>query len=148
MERLGGIFGVPTEEILRRSENGTMVDDVELLNHNDATGSGYRLTETQALYRVMTNVLEQLGIVRGGVLVVDTSPDEIANIQSGDIAIARLRTENNVATILRQFIEPSLLITNSSTKNQPIANLRTQDVGIKAVVISSHSTLRKNRVNQ
>lgn len=146
MERLGDVFGVPVEQILQHSETGAVRDDVEPISlGNDAT-SGYRLTETQTLYTVKSNVLDQIGLIIGDILVAETSPDDIANIQSGDIAIARFRHNAQIALVLRQFIEPSLLITNSSSQNAPIINMRTQDVGIRAVIISSHSTLRKDRL--
>lgn len=146
MERLSKIFGVPPEQMLKRSSMTPVSDDVELFTPNGGDFSALRLTESQVLYRVKANVLDQIGIVSGDILVAETTPEEIAAVRTGDIVIARIREDETVQIALRQFIEPSMLITNSSSRDQAIANLRTQDIGLKAIVISSHSTLRRKSV--
>ena len=45
-------------------------------------------------------------------------------------------------TLLRQFVPPRLLITNSSVANQPSIDMDKEDAHIVGVVISIHRDLR------
>jgi transcriptional regulator with XRE-family HTH domain len=145
MERLAKAFDVSAEEIMRKSKVASLTDDAEIYEPDDLDLSSFITGEGHLLYKMITNVLDQIGIVSGDILVVDTDPDEIAAVQSGDVVIARLRDQGESWTLVRQFIEPSLLISNSSSKNEPGINLRSQSAGITGVLLSSHSKFRKKR---
>lgn len=105
-------------------------------------GPSLILGDAQFLYEVNSAVLDQLGLFPGGILVVDMSPVEMSKIATGNVVIAQAYRDKQATTILRQFVEPSLLITNSSGENFPIINLRNQDVVIKGLVVASHQILR------
>lgn len=114
-------------------------------NPTDDALSELKLSPSQFFYEAKSDVLDQIGIAHGSVLIVDASPEAIEGISSGDAVIAQLYDEMRAVTVLRQFIAPSLLITNSSHANSPIINLRTDDAAIKGVVVSSHRLYRPGK---
>lgn len=69
----------------------------------------------------------------------------VAACGTGDVVIAQLYDGMSAMTLLRQFVAPSLLITNSYAPNLPTINTRTDDAAIKGVVVSSHSEFRQMR---
>jgi transcriptional regulator with XRE-family HTH domain len=99
--------------------------------------SAIRLTETQVLCEVTQPVLDQVGIHISAVVVVDHSPDLINNPKSLDILVGKYSYGHNQMMILRQFVAPNLLITNSSSVNYPSINLRDEGVKIVGVVMWS-----------
>jgi len=64
--------------------------------------------------------LENLGIRKGDVRLFDTSDAAVAGVKTGDVVIAQLFDTRELlkgTTILRQYVEPGLLVTNRSTTN-------------------------------
>lgn len=112
-----------------QTQEGTSVPDI-------------KLSDSQFLWEAKSNSLDQIGIVPGVLLVVDISSEEISKLQSEDVVICQLYDDMSATTLMRQYIHPSLLITNSSSENAPTLNLRTDDVAIKGIVISSHAKMR------
>lgn len=147
IERLCKAFSIEPEELLGFDDDKSTVflsDDVEKLTEEQLSNIEIKLKETQFPYRVMSSVLDQLGILPGATLVTDVSQEQMRSIVTGDIVISQLHVDMRRFTLLRQFIEPSILITNSSRENAPILNLRTDDVGIKGIVVAAHNEFRRN----
>jgi transcriptional regulator with XRE-family HTH domain len=140
MKRLGDAFNVQPEQLLGKGE---FSDEATPYTPGPAEVAAFSLTDTQFLYEAKTEALSQIGVVPGDILVADASPEEMAKLSSEDVVIAQVYDGMKAVTILRQYIAPSLLITNSSSQNAASINLRTDDAAIKAVVVSSHSRLRK-----
>ena len=143
LQKLAEIFEVPIYEIIDVSGNtvGSFEEDAEPYvaeNRNERIDLG----NAEFLYTAKTIVLDQIGIVPGTTLVVNMGNDAMEHLQSEDIVLAQLYDGMSAKTVLRQFIAPSLLITNSSSDNQPTINLRNEDAVIKGVVTSWHSHLR------
>lgn len=147
MEKLAEVFGVQVRDLLRPTGNttpGFREDAVPFQPKGDALAE-MKLSPSQFFYEVKSEVLDQIGIAQGSILVVDASPEALDGISSGDAVIAQLYDKMRAVTVLRQFIAPSLLITNSSHANAPIINLRSDDASIKGVVVSSHRLYRPGK---
>lgn len=104
----------------------------------------YRLADNaknRSLYKVQSNVLDELGIRAGDVLLIDVSAQAVEKVKPLAIVIAQLYSQQELldaTTLLRQFVPPSLLVTNSRGDNQSPINMSTTDAHIKGVVISRH----------
>lgn len=140
-ERLASVFGVEPNEMMGFSTQTTpgLAEDAVAyereLQH-------IRLSSTQFPYKVKSQALNQIGVFPDQIVVVDMSVEAMKKLKGNDIVIAQLYSEAGATTILRQFVEPSLLITNSSVENAAIINTRTEDVTIKGIVVSAHSVFR------
>ena len=106
------------------------------------------LGPTEALFQARTDDLDNLNIYSGDVLIVDIGAVAVAAAADLDIVVAQIydATElTKAVTIIRQFIEPSLLITNSSGPNAVPLNMRKADAHIKGVVRARHGPPRPSR---
>jgi DNA-binding XRE family transcriptional regulator len=94
------------------------------------------LDEDQKWYQIKKNYLDQIGYWDGMLVVIDISNEAIRKLEIGGVVIANKHSENGSAeTIVRQFIPPSLLITNSLHTNLQILNLASDDVTIFGIII-------------
>lgn len=145
LQRLSEVFEVPPEEILgiESAPARQLSEDVAQYDQSGQQVRQIRLEEAQFLYEAKTAVLDQIGILPGMILVVDMSPGAVGALRQGDVVVAQAYSDMSAVTILREFIEPSLLITNSSMRNLPIINTRTEDAVVKGVVVSSVSHFRR-----
>jgi len=104
----------------------------------------YRLadsTKARSLYQSQSDVVDELGIHPGDVLLVDLSAVAVAQVKPMAIVIVQLYSSEELlaaTTLLRQFVPPNLLITNSRKTNFPPINMASTDAHIKGVVISRH----------
>jgi transcriptional regulator with XRE-family HTH domain len=73
-----------------------------------------------ATYRVVASALTNLNVQCGATLPIDTSEAAIANVRTGSLVIAEVKSRNggrHLGTVLRQFVAPSLLTTNRPGRN-------------------------------
>ncbi|KAB2918487.1 MAG: helix-turn-helix domain-containing protein [Hyphomicrobiaceae bacterium] len=99
------------------------------------------LKPNQSLIQIKTNVLSELGIFAGYVAVLDTSVEAIRKLKAMDPVVAQLYDKQERAkptTLIRQFIPPRLLITNSRDENYPPINMEVEDARITGVIVSWH----------
>jgi transcriptional regulator with XRE-family HTH domain len=102
-------------------------------------------TRNKYLMQVTTSALERIGIRNGDVVVVDGSAESCKNPP----AMAAVRVQYNYdpkrpsksVNLLRQFVPPSLLITNSGSKNAASIDMETEDAEITGVIVSAHRAL-------
>jgi hypothetical protein len=73
----------------------------------------------QRMFRVLSGVMSELEINENDIVTADPSPDAIANIASGSVVAVEAEnpTTGERILLLRQFIGPYLLITNSQHQN-------------------------------
>lgn len=142
IHRLAKVFEVSPSRIaeLTLGEAKEMIDDVE---EYDGDLPDLRLTTTQRAYLVKSIALDQIGILPEMLLIAETSPALMSTISSGDIAIVNFHEDTGKRVLLRQFVPPSILVSNSSGDNAPVVNLRTHDAGITGVVVSSFQRYRE-----
>jgi DNA-binding Lrp family transcriptional regulator len=90
--------------------------------------------------------LDELGIAPGDIIVVDTDPSTIAGIQTADPVIAELRLDrrgDGAVPVLRQFLEPDLLTTNSRTANALPVNRKDGHVAVRGRVLHHIRAIRR-----
>ena len=95
-------------------------------------------------WRVKSNVLDRMGITRNDVAFVNSSADAVEKLAPLQAVVAQIYDPHDLTkarTILRQFVPPSLLITNSSGSNEMPIDMERADVAIKGVVVSVHRAL-------
>lgn len=137
IKRLSEAFDVLPEAIVEFSLTSPPLysGDAEVY---DELPEELKLKETQTPYIVTSDVLDQIGIYPGMILIVDDSPRRVKNVSSGDIVIAKRNDSPRAPAMLRQFIAPKQLITNSSEHTGHVINLSHDDVAITGVVIAAH----------
>jgi transcriptional regulator with XRE-family HTH domain len=142
IEKFSSVFEVSAAEFLglEPGKFTVLAEDVSPWQGADST---IQLGNSQRLYEVKTSALDQVGIWPGVILVVDVSPAEMTKISTGDAVLAQIHQGSEATMLLRQFIEPSILITNSSVENSRVINLRKEDAVIKGVVVASHQRFRQ-----
>ncbi len=90
------------------------------------------------LFAVETNVLDRIGIAKGDVCVIDDSQAACAAVQPLQAVRVRVHPPENFMTpqsLLRQFVPPRLLITNSAAGNQRSLDMDSDDAHIVGVVV-------------
>jgi transcriptional regulator with XRE-family HTH domain len=147
MERLARIFDVSAAELLGSTSDEAGFQEDVVSHEQELDEPKLALTETQLLYQVKTKALDQLGIMPGALLVVETSKASVTAVEEGVPVIAQLTSGRDAITLLRQYIAPSLLITNSSEDNAPIINLRNEDAGIQGIVVAAHNFFHHKKIS-
>lgn len=80
-----------------------------------------------ALFKMLTNALDQRPrpILQGNILAIDLNEADPAKIAAGKVVLAQLTDSyqgtKNYGTVVRQFIPPNKLVTNSSGINEIIS---------------------------
>jgi transcriptional regulator with XRE-family HTH domain len=152
--KLAGIFEVPLSELLDAEPIGTASVAgraaglaEELVPYIPAPGDPMSafLTPTRDLFRIDSDSLDKIALRRGDIVVVDYSQDAVTSVSPLAAVRVRLHPPDDFmrpVTLLRQFVPPRLLITNSSVANPPPIDMDRQDAHIVGVVISTHRDLR------
>lgn len=107
------------------------------------------LGEKRDLWTVKSNALNAIGIAAGQPIVVNISQDAVDGAASLDPVVVQVIDADNpirAVTLLRQFIEPDLFITNSTDANEPPLSRRERDIRIKGVIENVISVPRPQRV--
>lgn len=91
-------------------------------------------------WMVKSTSLDNLGIEIGSVVIVDISAAAVGALKPLQCVVVQKYAGDKLAavTMLRQFVPPSLLITNSRGPQQPILDLQRDDVAIKGVIVGSY----------
>lgn len=149
MEKLGKAFGLDPIEIIDDRPRAGFAEDVTRYVASDGPPA---LTQQaakagHALYRVTSGALDEIGIFKGDVVEVDEGDEARRNVATGDIVVADVETGpgDTITTVMREFIEPALLITNSRAENAVPINTRTTRTTIIGVVVGSHRQLSRRR---
>jgi SOS-response transcriptional repressor LexA len=71
------------------------------------------------MFKVTSNCLNELGITEGDPIVVETTPLTKSDLKMGDLVVVEVGGDRGEpgALVLRQFLGPNLLVTNSSENN-------------------------------
>lgn len=97
-------------------------------------------------YRIRSSAVESAGIRDGDIVFVDISQAAVDGIKPLQCVIAQVYDRSggpmgSATTVVRQFVPPSLLITNRPGRNE-VMNIETDDVAIKGVIVGTFSRLR------
>lgn len=91
-----------------------------------------------AAFRVLTDALSELGVAPGDILIFDRGREVTAAARAPTIVMAEMAItpgSDVMVILLRQFIEPALLITNARTGNAPSLHLEADPVRITGVLL-------------
>lgn len=64
------------------------------------------------VYRCRTNALAAIGIESDQILTIDTSPDAVSGLVTGDVVLVSIRSGEGQIRLLRQYFEPRAYLTN------------------------------------
>lgn len=90
------------------------------------------------LWKVRSNALDELGIKPGDLILVVVSEQAVHGVQTGDPVVVQVYSDQELTsgvTLLRQFIEPDLLITNSREHNAMPLNRHKHNAHIKGRIL-------------
>lgn len=108
---------------------------------------GIKLGPLESLFQVRDESMAAIGIHKGDLLLVDVSAKAVRGIQTGDTVIAQVYGPGltDAVTIVREYIAPSLLITNPGTGTIEHIDLTAGavDAAIKGVASRRYGALRK-----
>ncbi|MEL6374611.1 MAG: helix-turn-helix domain-containing protein [Pseudomonadota bacterium] len=148
MVKLGRAFGVdPIEIVDDRPRLGLDEGVIPYRAEDGPPALASPPTQTHGRYRVTSDALDEIGILAGDVIEVDESETARDDIQTGDIVVANVMIGpgDTITTVVREFVEPSLLITNARTANAVPINIRSTQASIVGVVVGSHRQINRRR---
>ena len=95
------------------------------------------LKDAQSWYRIRDSRLDEIGIMPGDTVVIDIGKSAMTGVTIGDVVIANLYSADgkSAETIVRQWIPPRLLVTNSRSRNLPPLNLEQDNVSLLGIVV-------------
>ena len=147
LERLSKAFDVHPAEIIDDRPQGAargFVDDVEPHEPEKNDPLFQLITADRKLWIVKTNALSELGIDAGSFLLTSVAPAELQSLRMGDAVVLTYveQASGRTLTLLRQFIEPRLYITNSATDNLTPVNAAASTVEVRARILHRISPIR------
>jgi transcriptional regulator with XRE-family HTH domain len=149
LKKLSEAFDVPMSVLFEdlSGDKASFCSDVALYDGDlESTFPDIRFEKNHSVYMVITHALDQIGILPKHFLLVDQSIDDTKNLDTGDIVIFKLfdrEIASEFATLMRQFVSPSIFITNTSNDAQQIINAKDKKLKILGVVTSHVSARRK-----
>lgn len=132
VERLGSAFGI--------DPIGVIDDRQPALSPDVAIDDTAAAVRGRAFYKVLSGALDELGYLPGDLVEVDTTEETRRHLQFGDTVVVdmQLAPDGPPVPLLRQFIEPAMLIVNSRHHNAPPLNCRSTPVHIVGVIVALH----------
>lgn len=151
-ERIAMALGVSPEEVLGLTKPAEpsaglgFSEDLELYEPGPTDLPTPRQKLNVDPWRVKTSSLDRLGINPGDIVFVDVSAETVDNLQPLALVVVQIYDPDpnvmRAVTVMRQFVPPSLLITNSSGTNARSLDLERDEVAIKGVIIGSQRSFR------
>lgn len=138
MRRIADALGVAPEDLIAPTLLPRAGDDVSRHTPDDALLRHAISGSNRELWRVNEPVLDYVGIKPGEVHVADTERRKISDLRTGDLVVIQVfdvRDMSKARTLLRQFVAPSLFITNSSKSNERPIDAKRTDVTILGVLL-------------
>ncbi len=139
------VLGLTGESASARGNGGGFSEDVAIYEPSTADAAPRAARGEHVIrYIVKTAVLDKVGIRPGDVLFIDVSARAVEALNPLQIVIAQAYDSDellNATTVLRQFVPPDLLITNSSASNEAMLALGL-DAMLRGVVTGSYRPLR------
>lgn len=153
-EEIANVLAVGVQDVLglnstspaEPQQSGLAEDATPYVAGDDERMALPRRRENVDPYVIRTNALDKIGIARGDVVEVDCSAaacEDIKPMQAVVVQLLHPDPNKMVAvTLIRQFVPPALLITNSSVANAPMLDMDRDEVHIRGVIIAVHRTLK------
>ncbi|MDY6960271.1 MAG: helix-turn-helix transcriptional regulator [Pseudomonadota bacterium] len=118
-----------------------LAEDAIPYDADNAAGGLPSLGPHEFAYEVKSSILNQIGLLPGDLAIFDMRMGFADRLTDGDVVIAQVYNEGDTltaVTVLRQYLAPGMLVSNSSSANPPPLNTKVDDVAIKGVMTSSH----------
>jgi transcriptional regulator with XRE-family HTH domain len=147
-ENVSAVLGIEGNSVVATAgaSHGTLHEDAEIYNPQPGDFiPTLRHGENIVRWRIKSNALDRAGIKAGAVVFVDISAEAVEALQPLDCVIAQIYTDDvfgGATTVVRQFVPPSLLITNSSVKNEIPLDLDKGEAYVKGVIRGEFTPLR------
>lgn len=151
-EKIASALGTEVAEVLGIQGNvgiaeAAFAEDAEPYDAkaDDIVASMTRKRNNVVPYRVKSKCLDQIDIHPGDIIFIDISAEAVENTKPMQAVIAQVYSSDDLlkaTTILRQFLPPNLLVTNSAADNEMPINIAYEDVHIKGVVIATHRSMK------
>lgn len=138
MRRIAQALGVQPEDLIAPTIVQQAVDDVIPHKPDDAVLRHALEGSNRQLWKVQGPALDYLNIKPGDMVVADTTRHKLSDLQNGDMCVIQVydvRDMRQPRTLLRQYIAPSLFITNSSKINDKPIDAKRIDVTILGVIL-------------
>jgi len=138
MKRIATALGVKPEDLIAPTIVQQAGDDVMPYQPDDEVVRHALKGSNRQLWKVVEPSLDYLNINPGDVIVTDASRTKLADLSSGDMVVLQVydvRDMTHPRTLLRQYIAPSLFITNSSKTNDKPIDAKRCDVTILGVIL-------------
>src|SRR5262249_51908860 len=102
------------------------------------------LKDTQSWYRIRDSRLDEIGIMPGDAVVIDIGKSAMTGVAIGDVVIANLYSADgkSAEALLRQWMPPRLLVTNSRSRNAMPLNLEHDNVSLLGIVVWPRKNLK------
>ena len=127
LDRLARTLGVPVTDLVA-AEEVAFTSDLEAYHPPKGSVVAKALaSSTQRMFRVLSGVLSELDLRENALIVADMDEKAVKAVGSGSVVVVSMASkESDPILLLRQFIAPYLLITNSREQNSlPIHMLMT-----------------------
>jgi len=127
LDRLARTLGVPVTDLVA-AEEVAFAPDLEAYHPPKGSVVAKALaSSSQRMFRVLSGVLSELDLRENALIVADMDEKAVKAVGSGSVVIVSMAAkESDPIILLRQFIAPFLLITNSREQNSlPIHMLMT-----------------------
>jgi transcriptional regulator with XRE-family HTH domain len=134
---LAKVLGVPMIELMPQDSFEHASDLAPYVPPKGSAVEKALATSSQRMFRVLSGVLSELEIKENDLVIADCSKDAIAQVVSGSLVVAEaINTRTDEKTLLlRQFISPHLLITNSEDQNSISIHMLKAKISILGIVI-------------
>ena len=150
MQRVAKALGVEPSDLIATAAVAELVPDVEPI-HSERLDDHIRLLVSRGLgfYRVIRDTCIRVGIAAGATISVDQTEQAIARVVTGDVVIVRMtdasRPKSAPVLGLRQFVAPSLLITNRPGQNLSV-DMQSQDLCLLIVGVVIRDAQREGAI--
>lgn len=150
-ERIATALGVSVLEILgydadsdpRKNGAGFAEDLIPyVVGQNDPLAG--LASPNRYLFQVETDAVNKAKVYRGDIIVIDDSRERVLRVQPLEIVRVRFHPAEDFLkpiSLLRQYVPPRLLITNSDKGNLPSIDMDEEDAHIVGVVVGTHRRL-------
>lgn len=137
-QRIADALGVDLTEVLGVERAVLRADAAEYRPADGEPLSAISLGASFRLYEVLTGVVDELGFEPGNIVLVDIGQTDIEKIAPLTVLLAAFLDASNhesPVTLLRQYVPPNLLTTNSRRENTAPINARGAGVQIRGVLV-------------
>jgi len=136
LDKLARTLGVPVTDLVAADEVAFAPDLEDYHPPKGSVVAKALATSTQRMFRVLSGVLSELNLGENALIVAEMDEKAVKSVSNGSVVIVSMASkESDPVFLLRQFIAPYLLITNSREQNSLPIHMLDAPAKIAGVVI-------------